>query len=175
MGGVKGWSCWEELKDTYEIGIDEDVKHVGQRSGYVTKKNGLGRYGAIMQKVSAEEYRGKRVRFSAYVKCRGVTERCGLFMEVFDRQIDIKASLQASDSMYNRPISGTQDWQEHAIVLDVSFDSFGINIGARLFGPGTMWIDGVSFEEVGKDVPSTDELNARKYPARPQNLSFEDL
>jgi hypothetical protein len=174
MSSVNGWSCWEEPKGAYEIGTDSKVTHVGKRSAFVAaKKSESGYFGAIMQKVNAEQYRGKRIQFSAFLKCEGVNTSCGLFMEVFKQSGDPHSSLLGLDNMSNRLVSGTKDWAKYSLVLDAPKEAFGINIGARLIGPGRLWIDGVSFEEVGIDVPTTDELKSCRYPTTPQNLSFE--
>lgn len=174
MSSVKGWFCWQEPANNYEIGTDAEVVQSGKRSGYVASKSETGSFGAIMQKINAKHYCGKRVRFSAFVKCETVKRRCGLFMEIFSNRRDISSSLLAVDNMHSRPLSGDRDWEQYSIVLDAPEDAFGINIGARVIGPGKMWIDGVTLEVVGDDIPVTDELNFCQYPKEPQNLSFED-
>jgi hypothetical protein len=175
MSSVTGWSCWEDPRGAYEIGTDSKVTHVGKQSGFVSaKKTESGYFGAIMQKVNADQYKGKRIRFSAFLKCEGVNKSCGLFMEVFKETGDAHSSLLGLDNMSNRKVSGNTDWTKYSLVLDAPTEAFGINIGARLIGPGKLWIDGVSFEEVGNDIPTTDELNSCRYPTAPQNLSFEE-
>lgn len=49
----------------------------------------------------------------------------------------------------------SHDWIRRAIVVDVPHRISVILIGATLGGTGQMWIDSVSFEEVGPDVPLT--------------------
>jgi hypothetical protein len=103
-----------------------------------------------------------------------VDKGCGLFMEVFTNSPDVKDSLLAMDNMSKRQVSGSTDWTRYDLVLNVPKDAFGINIGARLFGLGKLWIDGAAFEEVEDDVAVTDELNLCQYPTYPQNLRFEE-
>jgi hypothetical protein len=106
----------------------------------------------------------KLSRFAAFLKCRDIKKTCGLFMEVFSNKPDAYDSLLAVDNMRNRAAAGTQDWTRYSLVLNVPDDAFGINIGARLMGPGKLWIDGVVFEEVGDDITVTDELRLCDYP-----------
>lgn len=180
-GSVKGWFLWQEPAGAYEIGTDETVVKTGKRSGYVRQRSPLSQalqFGAILQKINAELYKGKRMQFSALLKCDSVQEHCGLFMEVFDTKPIPESSLQCVDYMQNRSVSGTQDWAPYRIVLDVPQNAFGINIGARLVGSGKLWIDGVTFEEVGKEVPVTDEMSSfsmrKSYPNSPRNLDFDE-
>ena len=73
-----------------------------------------------------------------------------------------------NDNMYNRFVSGTTDYTKYEIVLDVPDSSSDIVYGLRLTGSGQIWLDQVSFEVVGKDVPVTSsELN------EPTNIDFD--
>jgi hypothetical protein len=168
---VKGWISWHEPHDAYEIGTDQIVRKIGERSAFVRCIDADGQFGAIMQKIDAEKFKVKRIRFSGLLHIEDFQYGCGLFMEVFALAPD-NSSLRAVDHMKNRLLSGTTDWVKCEIVLDVTDDAFGINIGARLFGQGQLWIDELKFEEVGKEVELTDEF--RCYPSEPQNLDFKD-
>ncbi len=171
MGLVKGWCCWQDPINSYEIGTDDHVRKVGVRSGFVRSIESTGQFGAIMQKIDAQKYKGKRVRFTGFLKCKDVQKSCGFFLEVYALQ-PADNTLRAIDDMHNRSLSRTTDWTMCELVLDVAPDAFGINIGARLIGAGQLWIDGLKFEEVGPDVAVTDEY--RRYPREPQNLEFID-
>jgi hypothetical protein len=41
------------------------------------------------------------------------------------------------------------------VVLDVPDAATGIAFGALLSGDGTLWVDDLTFEVVGKDIPTT--------------------
>jgi type 1 fimbria pilin len=118
-----------------------------------------------MQNFGAAQYVGKRVRFSAAVKSEGVNDWAGLWMRV-----DQGSAMLAFDNMQDRPIKGTTDWQNYAVVLDVPKDATGIAFGILLSKSGTVWLSNVKFESVGTDVPTT----GRRSPEGPTNLSFED-
>ena len=57
--------------------------------------------------------------------------------------------------MYDRPIKGTASWQKYDVVLDVPPDENDITFGVLLSGSGKVWMNGVEFEVVGPDVPTT--------------------
>src|SRR5262249_22806870 len=77
------------------------------------------------------------------------------------------------------------DWATAEVVLDVPEKATGIAFGMILFGgKGTVWIDDVKLEAVGKDVKVTAETpaeaggeglaNSDGLPEAPVNLGFED-
>jgi hypothetical protein len=84
--------------------------------------------------------------------------------------------MAAFDNMQNRAIKGTQPWTAYDVVLDVPEDATGISFGVLLAGAGEVWINDVSFEVVGKDVPVTSPAPAQApaLPSHPVNLKFTE-
>ena len=168
---ANGWFLAGTAPQNYETGIDRVVTHDGKSSGYIssTVPSSEG-FGTWMQMFKADEYRGKRLRLSAYVKAEDVKDWAGLWMRVDGPE----NKVLSFDNMQNRPIRGTADWQQVAIVLDVPQNSVGIAFGILLQGVGRVWIDNVQFEVVGQDV-STTQLKEDTSPPLPQptNLGFE--
>jgi hypothetical protein len=72
-GRVGGWYIGGDDPASYEFGIDQAIAHTGQASGFIRSKIDVPQgFGALMQHTVADSYRGKRVRFSAYLKTEGV-------------------------------------------------------------------------------------------------------
>jgi hypothetical protein len=91
----------------HEFGVDLGVRRTG-RSGYVRSiavvPSTGDPFGALIQSISALEYRGKRLRLSGYVRTDGVTGKgAGLWM-----RIDSPTRATAFDNMvgYDRPLLG---------------------------------------------------------------------
>lgn len=167
-GESAGWLKAGSHPGDYDMGTDLRVVYSGKSSGYirhkVTEPKGFGTY---MQMFDAEEYRGKRLRLSAYIKSENVQDWAGLWMRV-----DRVRQVVAFDNMQNRPIKGTQTWTKHEIVLDVEPKATAIAFGILLAGKGAVWIDDLRFETVGPEVPITNiESSSSK---KPRNLDFED-
>ena len=163
-----GWSKAGSQPADYDMGIDRDGAYTGGASGFIRSSAPEPRgFGTYMQMFDATEYRGKRLRFSAYVKSERVENWAGLWMRV-DR--DKKAV--AFDNMQDRPIKNTQDWTQYSIVLDVDAGATAVAFGILLAGRGAVWIDDVTFEVVGTDVPVTDFQS--KLATTPRNLDFEN-
>ena len=164
-----GWFLAGTAPQNYETGIDQVVTHDGKSSGYIssTVRSPEG-FGTWMQMFKADDYRGKRLRLSAYVKAEHVDDWAGLWM-----RIDGPDGMISLDNMQNRPIRGTVDWQKVAIVLDVPQNSVGIAFGVLVQGVGRVWIATVRFEVVDQNVPTTGIKEDTTLISQPSNLGFE--
>lgn len=164
IGFPAGWQGTVGATGQYEIGLHRVERHGGRSAAYIdgpllfTTEVGI-----LEQPVRADNYLGKRVRLSAWVKGRGIAGPiAGLWMRV-----DGAGVVTAYDNMSNRPEHGTTDWHEVSIVLDVPSDALGIVIGAMLqgggtLGSGTLFIDDMKLETVPNSVPSTNMFAAPK-------------
>jgi len=91
--------------------------------------------------------RGKRVRYSGYIKTSGVTRGfAGLWWRVDGKD----GQILAFDNMQSRGVTGTTDWQRYEIELPVATDAVNINFGALHTGNGTAWFDGLKVELDGQ-------------------------
>lgn len=120
---------------------------------YATKKSVDG-FGTIMQKILADEYRGKRIRYTATIKTENA-EKCGLWMRT---DHEVSKEILAMDNMSDRPIRGTTKWQKYSVVLDIPQEGGLIAYGVLLEGTGKIWIDDYSIEEVDHKVPTTGQI-----------------
>ena len=162
----------------YEIGVDETVRHGGKASGFVRAKAAEPKgFATLLQDFRANDYRGKRLRLSGYVKADKIDDRAGLWM-----RIDSDTKTLAFDNMQDRGIKGTSDWKKYDVVLDVPKDSVNIAFGILLRGKGQAWVDDLRFEVVGNDVPTTQmPVSNKEFPVKknqskqekPLSLDFE--
>ncbi len=170
---------WGGGGDGYELSRDDTEKHAGKASGCVRSTgDDANGFGTLTQWFSAADYRGKRLRMTAYVKTDGVEGWSGLWMRIDGKE---KTGL-AFDNMNGRPVKGTTEWKKYDVVLDVPDDAEEIFFGYLVAGKGRGWVDDIAFEAVGKDVPTTGleiqpmdrqgEPN-KDVPKEPKNLDFE--
>jgi hypothetical protein len=154
----------------YELAIDKSVAHQGKQSGRVSyvgtgepEKPG---FGTLTQGISPDPFRGKRVRYSGYVRTKNVAGSAGLWMRVDGSEQGRSLSF---DNMMDRGIVGTSDWKKYEIVLDVPKEATAIYFGMLVSGKGTAWVDDLHFEKVAPDTPVTDP-NKRETAG---NMDFE--
>jgi hypothetical protein len=166
----KGWMLAGSNPGDYEVGTDTTKAHGGRASGYIkAKASPPDGYGTLMQLFKANEYRGQRLRMTAYVKAENIQNGAGLWM----RLDGPNGQMLGFDNMQARPIKGTSDWAGYQVVLDVPEESAVIAFGILLVGEGQAWADDFAFDVVGDDVPTTGGKSNNSYPDRPQNLDFE--
>jgi hypothetical protein len=193
VGVPPGWLGGVGPSKFYEIGLYRLEKHSGHSAVYLDGPPLTNTESAIIsQGIRADNWRGKRVRFSAWVKSQDLNGPiAGLWMRV-----DGPGVVTGYDNMSDRPVSGTAPWHEVSIVLDVPSDAIGIALGAILQGGGPvnsgfMVIDDMRFEVVDKNaVASTNQYDAPRVSVvseaatiaayanaatRPANLDFERI
>lgn len=164
----QGWFAAGSNPQDYEFTLDTETFHSGSASGHLkSKKEKPNGFGTLMQEFQAENYRGKRMKFSAFIKSENIKGWSGLWMKVEGAGHD---SL-AFDNMKNRAISGTQDWKKYEVILNVPQESKLIAFGILLSGTGTVWIDDITFEETLTDEVTDME---KPFPIAPTNLNFQN-
>ena len=137
----------------YEMGGNPTVKHGAEGGGYIRSVGQTpNSYGNLRTEMPPGAYLGKRVRLTGYVRTESVQDRAALWIRV-EGPGGVWLGL---DNMDDRPIKGTTDWTKHNLVVDVPAASANIVVGMRLVGTGKVWVDGVTLEAVGPDVPVTD-------------------
>jgi hypothetical protein len=181
-GGLPaGWYRTGSHPEQYEIVIDTSVRHGGKAGALVrfTGEKAEG-FGSLGQSFRADEYRGKRLRMSAWMKTEGV-DAAHLWL-----RLDAERTTVGFDNMDNRVVKGTTGWQKYDITLDVPAETVNIVFGVFVVGRGEAWVDDFRFETVGTDVVTTNMLTpemkrverpyktiASDIPSRPANLDFE--
>jgi hypothetical protein len=171
----QGWFRAGDHPGDYEMGMEPGGGRTGKASATIKGKGpSPAGFGTLMQSINAGEYKGKRVRLSGWVKAAGIAQWAGLWMRV-DGPPPAGSNLPASlgfDNMQDRPINGTLGWKRHEIVLDVAPEATFISFGILLSGVGQAWIDDLSLDVVGRDVPLTGQALGAPNK-KPVNLDFE--
>jgi hypothetical protein len=183
-----GWSALlppeRDGKAEYSIFVDRKMKHDGKVSCCIRSELVECESAILMQTFRADNYRGKRLRMTAFVRTEGVKSKqidgggAGLMLSAHGEK---KGNLTA-DHMLTRRIMGTTNWSSCAIVLDIPEDAAMIAFGASLPGTGKVWVSDFRFEVVGKDVNTTGDNipqfditrgELKDLPKKPINLDFE--
>ena len=171
----RGWFAAGSRPKEYEMSLDRAAAHGGNACAYLKSVVAeTGGFGTLMQMFKADEYRGKRIRMSGYVKAKDASGWAGLWMRVDGARKD---EMLAFDNMKDRAIRGTIDWKKYEIVLDVPENGEMIAFGLLLSGKGQVWMDDLQFEVVGKDVPATGRTMSgaeSRSGKTPLNLNFEE-
>ncbi|SDG91447.1 glyoxalase superfamily protein [Pelagibacterium luteolum] len=166
-----GWfSCGSFDPDQFRVGRAPDVPDASLAETIATSGVPSDAFAGLMQSFSAEAYRGKRVRLTAELTARGAG--AGTIWLRVD-PIDGVRPL-AFDNMMDRkedgPISGTTDWTERSVVLDVDDKAASLHFGFFLKAPGSVLARAFRIDTVDQTVPVT---KGRPLPPGPVNLGFQ--
>ena len=177
-----GWGMTGPATASYVAILDHEVRYGGETSLHLASRARQTReFGGVMQSLRADHYRGKRVRYAAFVRTENVVDGAGLWL----RADAADGRVQAFDNMMvsRRALKGTREWAEYEVVLDVPESAAGLYFGIVLAGDGAMWVDSARLEEVGPDVAVTSPTGVplsvngpalATFPVAPRNLDFED-
>lgn len=164
-----GWIATGQAPQDYEFALDGTEKHSGTKSALLRARAPTpSGFGTLMQQFVPDDYRGRRVRLAAWIKTVDVVAKeCKLWMRIDGPAKRVLAFGQSA------LIKGTTSWQRYEVVLDVGSDAEVLSFGLLLDGVGSAWLDDVSLEVVGSEVPVT----AHPIPQmlhHPRNLNFEE-
>ena len=153
---IDGWMKAGNKPDFYDIGKDDEINYNSTPVYYLRSifKVTEG-FGTILKNLKPTDYLGKRVRMTGYIKSENITGYAGMWMRVDG---EVQGVYLSFDNMYNRQITGSNDWTKYEIVLDVPDSSTNIGYGVLIQGEGEIWFPDLRFEVVGNDVPTTDML-----------------
>ncbi|HTQ35432.1 MAG TPA: hypothetical protein VMH77_00195 [Steroidobacteraceae bacterium] len=179
-----GWSVLGNggplrLPGRCEIGVDSQ-KQVGTMQPFSVHCVGdlVPSFGGAKETIDSSQYRGKRVRISAWLKTDGVegvnspqyapiAGEAGLWLGMGSVQGGMRM-----DRMQERAVKGTTDWQYRDFVADVPVDSRQMMIGYWMQGKGQLWVRDLTVEEVPASVPLNFLWTDPKRPAGP-DLSLQ--
>lgn len=188
---VIGWELMTDRADEYVAAVEPMRRPGGLGWAAATLRSVAGDpvgNGALAQSVRADRYRGERVRLTGWLRTAMAeyVGQAGLWVRV-----DGARDVLVADFMSDRAIVGTREWTAYSVVLDVPPDAVGITFGVALAGAGQLWLDDLTFDVVGRDVPTTNRMARESYgryggpiarprflayrsaPPRPTNLDFE--
>ncbi len=126
----------------------------------------------------AEQYRGQRVRLSAYVKIEQMHQPAlELYASWPTGKISPITGTAASASCLTRshivPHALDSSWTRHEMVIDVPEQARSISFELGTYEQGKLWLDGIEFVIVGRSVPLTGTI-LYPPPSQPLNLDFSN-
>jgi hypothetical protein len=168
-----GWFAAGSKPKSYEMGIDKGAGQDGKNAATIKSiEKMIKGFGTLMQQKKPDNYLGKRIKMTGFMKSENVANWAGLWFRV--DQAGSQQSL-SFDNMGDRPIKGTTSWTKYEIVLDIPENASQIAYGALLDGTGQIWFDNIAIEIVNDSVPKTGLQNGKKSATQnePTNLDFE--
>ncbi len=98
---------------------------------------------------------GKHICLTGWLKTRDAQNWASAFLLIATKEARTKGWSRV-DSMSDRPIVGTTDWQQVKFVTDVPDEPCVVYFGPDLYGPGELWGDDFQISLADPDDPITD-------------------
>ena len=170
----RGWTVWGNGdSERYRLGLDPGFAGVALIESRSRRGSGSGpgkdQFATLMQSVSADAYRGKRLRLSASLRTEDA-DAGTLWLRVDSAAGTVLRFDNMMQRVSDGALRGSMDWTSRSIILDVPDDAASLNYGFFLQGFGRCWARGFDLEQVDRDVATTDGRGPRL--ARPENLGF---
>jgi hypothetical protein len=116
------------------------------------RRQGRNPFATLERKFPLEGWRGKQLRLTLRFKNEG-----GAVGQAMVRIEKDNATAVIVPAWTNRPGNA---WQSHQAVLAVPNNATFLAVDVRLRLTGTVWVDSVGLEEVGKEVPPGGSIRA---------------
>jgi erythromycin esterase-like protein len=145
-----------EIVQSFLEDVDPDRAHAVAFT-FKRMKSPPGVFCTLTQSFPAAAARGKRLRFSGFIKTENLENgRAALW----GRADGPDGHTLVIDNMHGRSPSGTTDWKEYEIGLDVPEEAVGIVLGFMHTGQGRAWFDDLQVELDGEEYVDSAAFNS---------------
>ncbi|HVF65592.1 MAG TPA: hypothetical protein VNE58_16515 [Casimicrobiaceae bacterium] len=161
LGAPDGWWVVQHAGPlSYTWTLDPAAPRSGERSLKV-ENVGPEPFGSVFQKVSAAPYRGKTLRFTAWLRTDKAAgnqfgKGAGLNLMSMRGGYPLEFVMMRDDA-----VAGTTDWKRYEARLKIPNEADEIEFGMSLYGPGIAWFDDASLFVEGTaaiDAPGTGRM-----------------
>ncbi len=155
LGAPEGWWAVQHAgPHSYDFTLDTANPRSGERS-LKLENVGPEPFGTIYQVIDATPYRGKTLRFAAWMRTAGTTGNqygsgAGIKLHSLRGGYMLEYTQMRKDA-----VQGTTGWTRYELSLKVPGNADQIEVGMNLFGKGTAWLDDAVLDVVEAVKPSS--------------------
>src|SRR5260370_31322716 len=160
---LTGWQLTSPISDRFEASSDAKVALRGKAPARLQADTPRADLASLIQSVDAEQYVGKRIRFSTYAKTKGVEGWTGTWVRVDSPH----SAFRRYEDTHHVNLNGDRDWTALTLVLDIPDDARTVEFGLSQEGTGTTWFGPVSVETVSPSIRTTLYEGGRNYATGP--------
>lgn len=151
---------WELRSTDYTTGRDRTVRRGGTSTYFIRSVSPVPATTGWLQPMPAEyidaaPYRGHHVHMSLWMRTADVKGEAAIVFGAYARGESADTITDRSGSTYHRVAfvstwgrgaSGTRDWTEFTLDVNVPSDAAVVNYALGLYGTGTVWVDGLRIQ-----------------------------
>ena len=151
-----GLSHSQDKMIVYRLVADSVIKHSGQYSMKIFSTSTKADFGGCYLQIPLP-LKGKNITLKGFLKTENVNNGYArLFMALIN-----DSTVLRYDNMQERGLSGTNDWKEFSISLDLVEGVTKINLGAFVTGPGILWVDDLALIIDDKKITDSPVLQVK--------------
>ena len=151
-----GLSHSQDKMIIYRLLADSVTKHSGQYSMKIFSTSAKADFGGCYLQIPLP-VNGKNITLKGFLKTENVNNGYArLFMALIN-----DSTVLRYDDMEARGLSGTSDWKEFSISLDLVDGITKVNLGAFVTGPGILWVDDLSLMIDDKKITNSPVLRVK--------------
>lgn len=171
----KNWKITGKSHHLYQCGIDP-VRKDG--TALIHHKSDddcptADEFATLMQSIAADNFRSKRMCLTAELKTSAVTDTGTIWLRIDGAHGAVLKFDNMERRSSNGALTGTMDWIERQIVLDVPETAQSIHYGFFLRGAGSTWCRKLKLDEAATGAPET--AGHKELLPQPQNMDFMEI
>ncbi len=171
---LDGWGKAGYNTEQYQTGFLTTLSKNGRHMGFIKSLSPNFRsFATLMRSANIEELRGKRILLRTFIKTKNARSVGAWF------RVEGKNRTLALDNMSDRRLTGTKDWKEVSLVLDIPEFADTVSYGVLLEGKGQVWFETPTFHIVDDSVRTTNRkgrpLSPLEVEDRINRMGFEEL
>jgi len=147
------WRSWLLSPAKYQTTLDGDVRRNGRPTICIRSVTDTGPNAPVAgdwvtydhTELDVTPFLGKRVKFTAMIKCEDVTGSGGPVIRAVG---PANSTLKLDEQRFRRPLKGTLDWHTYTTYLTVPKEAADLSAGVTLMGGGKVWFDDLRMEIV---------------------------
>lgn len=155
---------WYIEGEGFDISLDKKIKFHNDLSLKISREKIIDdSYGMCAGVFPTDSVKGKEIKFSGWIKTQDVKNGyAGLWWRVADKENN---TLQF-ENMNENGVSGSKEWSEVSITMDIDENAATINFGCLMTGEGSAWFDNLKIsidgEQFNDNVFEKENLTAKE-------------
>ena len=141
------WSTWK-ANDSLEMSIDSSQYKEGKKSALINNNQSQNIRGILGQKISLQNYQGKAIKVSQWVKSSNLSGKVELRIKFLNKNNDVVGNIDTKSIS----LDSNSEWslKEYTIDIPDSNEITNVDVDYIYEAKGKLWIDNIDVELIDK-------------------------
>ena len=141
------WSTWK-ANDSLEMSIDSSQYKEGKKSALINNNQSQNIRGILGQKISLQNYQGKAIKVSQWVKSSNLSGKVELRIKFLNKNNDVVGNIDTKSIS----LDSNSEWslKEYTIDIPDSNEITNVDVDYIYEAKGKLWVDNINVELIDK-------------------------